>query len=72
MTVKSLPFAVHRPRSDTMRRFRRACIAVASAYDRWLQRQALAELDDRLLDDIGLTRRDVERECAKIVWSTKA
>jgi uncharacterized protein YjiS (DUF1127 family) len=27
------------------------------------QRLALAELTDEQLDDIGLTRRDVEREC---------
>lgn len=27
------------------------------------QRRTLAELTDEQLDDIGLTRRDVEREC---------
>lgn len=37
-------------------------------YDRYLQRQALAELDDDLLKDIGLTPDDVRRECASPFW----
>lgn len=37
-------------------------------YDRYLQRRALADLDDRMLCDIGLTRRDVEREIRKPFW----
>ena len=32
------------------------------------QRRALADLDDRLLRDIGLTRRQAEREAAKPFW----
>lgn len=32
------------------------------------QRHALAELDDRLLADVGLTRRQAERECRKPPW----
>jgi uncharacterized protein YjiS (DUF1127 family) len=36
--------------------------------DRHFQRVHLAELDDFLLRDIGLDRRDVERECAKPPW----
>lgn len=35
---------------------------------RWRQRQALAALDDRLLDDIGLTRAQAEREAHKRFW----
>lgn len=35
-------------------------------YDRHLQRRALAELDDRLLRDVGLTRADARRECRKL------
>ena len=38
------------------------------AYDRWLQRHALLELDDRLLEDIGLTREDALREVRKPFW----
>ena len=32
------------------------------------QRRALARLDDRLLDDVGLTRDDVHREARKPFW----
>lgn len=32
------------------------------------QRRDLAELDDRLLDDIGLTRADAKAECRKPPW----
>jgi uncharacterized protein YjiS (DUF1127 family) len=38
------------------------------AYDRYLQRRALAELDDRLLADIGVTRAEARRECAVPLW----
>lgn len=31
-------------------------------YDRYLQRHALADLDERLLRDVGLTRADARRE----------
>ncbi len=74
MTTKSAsqPFSIRRPQTEFLRRLRRFCAVVATAYDRWLQRQALAELDDRLLDDIGLTRGDVRRECAKGFWSRDA
>ncbi|MEJ6781755.1 DUF1127 domain-containing protein [Aminobacter sp. Piv2-1] len=37
-------------------------------YDRQLQRLHLSDLDDKALEDIGLTRRDVERECARPFW----
>lgn len=33
------------------------------------QRLALAELDDRLLGDIGLTRADAARETEKYPWA---
>jgi uncharacterized protein YjiS (DUF1127 family) len=38
-------------------------LRVDSAIERRNQRLALAELTDDQLADIGLTRRDVEREC---------
>ena len=37
-------------------------------YQRHRQRTALADLDDRLLNDIGLTRADVAREVRKSFW----
>lgn len=37
-------------------------------YDRWLTRQKLAELDDHLLDDIGMDRETVRQEIAKPFW----
>jgi uncharacterized protein YjiS (DUF1127 family) len=36
--------------------------------ERSRQRRALAELDDRLLRDIGLTRDEARRECANPFW----
>lgn len=42
---------------------------------RWRQRRAmheLLELDDRLLDDIGLTREQVRAEARKAAWFFEA
>jgi uncharacterized protein YjiS (DUF1127 family) len=48
------------------------CVALARLISTWRQRsrqrQALAELDDRLLRDVGLSRADAARECAKPFW----
>ncbi|MBO6717749.1 MAG: DUF1127 domain-containing protein [Rhizobiaceae bacterium] len=35
-------------------------------YDRWVQRQHLAELDDRMLRDIGISRAEAGRESRKL------
>ncbi|UVK39587.1 DUF1127 domain-containing protein [Mesorhizobium sp. AR10] len=43
---------------------------LARWYDRHLQRLDLAEIDDHLLRDLGLTPEDVRRECAKSFWQT--
>jgi uncharacterized protein YjiS (DUF1127 family) len=32
------------------------------------QGRALKDLDDRLLDDIGVTREAAELECGKLFW----
>lgn len=37
-------------------------------YELSRQRHQLAQLDDRILRDIGVSRSDVERECAKFPW----
>ena len=51
---------------------RRALMALAGHYGAWVslsrQRRALAELDDHLLRDIGLTAYDVTREASKPFW----
>ena len=41
---------------------------LARWYDRHLQRLDLAEIDNHMLRDLGLTREDVRRECAKSFW----
>jgi uncharacterized protein YjiS (DUF1127 family) len=42
--------------------------AIWAAIDRGRQRRALGELDERLLRDVGLTRAEARRECAKPFW----
>jgi uncharacterized protein YjiS (DUF1127 family) len=37
-------------------------------FQRSRQRRALAELDDRMLCDIGVTRSQAQREAAKPIW----
>ncbi|MEM8776656.1 MAG: DUF1127 domain-containing protein [Pseudomonadota bacterium] len=32
------------------------------------QRRALARLDDRALNDIGITRQDAEKEAKRVFW----
>lgn len=61
--VARLPFpffALHRLRLRLLARW----------YDRHRQRLDLAEIDDHLLRDLGLTPEDVRRECAKSFWQT--
>ena len=41
---------------------------VQRMHDRWRQRQALLDLDDKLLRDIGITREQAEREARKPFW----
>jgi len=37
-------------------------------YDRWLEREHLAGLDEHALKDVGLTRADVDPEIRKPFW----
>ncbi|WP_420507398.1 DUF1127 domain-containing protein [Nitratireductor aquimarinus] len=41
---------------------------LALASERYRQRCMLSELTDEQLRDVGLSRRDVQRECAKPFW----
>jgi uncharacterized protein YjiS (DUF1127 family) len=45
-----------------------AWLRVAFWIGRAHQRRALAELDDKMLQDIGITRYDAARECGKPFW----
>ena len=53
-------------------RFAMACCAAMRLLSRWQarhrQRLDLGELDDRLLDDIGVTRKQAEEERCKPFW----
>jgi len=42
--------------------------SLARMYDRYLQRQELAELSDHLLKDIGVSREEARREADKPFW----
>lgn len=54
-----------RPRANPMRGL---LAMLLTLYQRARQRRALAELDDRLLADIGLSREQTEREARKPFW----
>ncbi len=41
---------------------------LARMHDRWQQRQALLELDDRMLTDIGISRAQARAEAQKWFW----
>jgi uncharacterized protein YjiS (DUF1127 family) len=59
-----IPQNVRRP----IHPFAAAWILIASWIGRTRQRNALATLDDRMLQDIGITRYDAARECGKPFW----
>ncbi len=60
------------PVRDFGRALRRVILQIITTLGVWQerarQRQALRELDDRMLRDIGLTRSDVYREISKPFW----
>lgn len=62
-------FRAHNPVSESVTRI---IETVGQAVLTWQQRAhdraVLASLDDRMLRDIGCSRADVDRECAKPFW----
>lgn len=71
--MTSTSISVARRRQETL--FARATGAIGNALATLahrrsvrLEREHLASFDDRLLQDIGLTRADVEREYSKPFW----
>lgn len=67
MTARSLPAPGSLP-ERTPAAPRRIVTWLRLCMARRRQRQALAELDDRLLADIGVSRGAAARECAKPFW----
>jgi uncharacterized protein YjiS (DUF1127 family) len=67
----TVPEAIGAPLSAQRTIFARladAAVAIVLSMERVRQRRALAELDDRLLRDIGLTRADAWHEIRKPFW----
>ena len=61
--------ALSAPRSYVRRMTYQTWLRVIDAWiERSRQRHALADLDDRLLDDVGITRSAAAREIAKPFW----
>jgi uncharacterized protein YjiS (DUF1127 family) len=69
-----LALTTPRPALGTVapRRSRGLIARLAAALALHRQRQHLAELDDAILNDIGLTREDALREAARPVWDAPA
>jgi uncharacterized protein YjiS (DUF1127 family) len=70
-----MPYGAGRPRGarrrayDWLKGVASECLRrVVVCVDRPRQRRTLADLDDRMLRDLGITRSDVLRECAKPFW----
>jgi len=47
---------------------RRLLVRLREAFAHRRQRDALAALDGRLLDDVGVSREDAAREISKPIW----
>lgn len=64
LPITTSPSAEH----SAQRRFGALAAAWRRIASRYRQRCALAELDDRLLDDIGKSRAEADEECRKPPW----
>ncbi len=51
-----------------LEKFTRLLATLALWIERGRQRRTLAQLDARMLRDIGITRLDAQRECEKPFW----
>jgi uncharacterized protein YjiS (DUF1127 family) len=72
--IQSPIAARHRPQKSTIgdhftQTLSACALTIRVALERHRQRRALAELDDRLLDDIGITRSRAMIEANRPLWS---
>lgn len=47
-------------------------LALATRLALWKSRRALAKLDDRALNDVGISRADAQRESQLTIWDVPA
>ncbi|AEI93152.1 hypothetical protein RLO149_c011480 [Roseobacter litoralis Och 149] len=47
-------------------------LALSTRLALWKSRRALAKLDDRALEDVGISRVDADREAQLTVWDVPA
>ncbi|WP_147103442.1 DUF1127 domain-containing protein [Tateyamaria sp. syn59] len=59
-------------RSTTLTAAARHPFSLRTLLSVWKSRRALAQLDDRALDDIGVNARQAARESAKPIWDVPA
>jgi uncharacterized protein YjiS (DUF1127 family) len=68
MLDQSLTGAAPRSKRSLIENFVRPFMSVSRWIDLHCQREQLAELEDHHLADLGLSRAEVRRECAKWPW----
>ncbi len=61
-------YTTWRPKRTSIRPFAAAWTLISRWIDRARQRHALADLDDHMLRDIGITRVEAARESEKPFW----
>jgi uncharacterized protein YjiS (DUF1127 family) len=68
LSLPGLRYAVGRPISSRHRDRNHGFVLISMWIERVRERHALADLDDRLRQDVGLTQSQIWRECAKPFW----
>ena len=68
MAIKSIYISASHTRFGRSTRKQGLLGVLLRAYSIWRERQHLAELDDHLLKDIGVTKDQAEAEAERPVW----